>query len=179
MGEDMKKIGKGNLLLLALTLVISLVFIWSTNYKEKSKLFADNITLPRLMTGFEQEEATEQLVTEIAQGDYSNIQGKWSTEKGVNYEIDGTQFRCGKREYYMIKGGYDEYGTPYIMTDDRDSAKLYFYPAGKPIPMLQEDGTVVVSDMADPSDTNRNRLLFAQTILTANQIKENVSYQKN
>lgn len=79
----------------------------------------------------------------------------------------------------MIKGGYDEYGTPYIMTDDRDSANLYFYPAGKPIPMLQEDGTVVVSDMADPSDTNRNRLLFAQTILTANQIKENVSYQKN
>lgn len=82
MGEDMKKIGKGNHLLLALTLVISLVFIWSTNYKEKSKLFADNITLPRLMTGFEQEEAIEQLVTEIAQGDYSNIQGKWSTEKG-------------------------------------------------------------------------------------------------
>ena len=82
MGANMKKIGKGNLLLLALTLIISLVFIWSTNYKEKSKLFADNITLPRLMTGFEQEEATEQLVTEIAQGDYSNIQGNGRLRRG-------------------------------------------------------------------------------------------------
>lgn len=55
----------------------------------------------------------------------------------------------------MIKGGYDDYGIPYIMTDNRHSAKLYFYPAGKPIPTLQEDGTVVVSDIADPSDTSK------------------------
>lgn len=31
----MKKIGKGNLVLLALVLVMSLAFIWSKNYKEK------------------------------------------------------------------------------------------------------------------------------------------------
>ena len=159
-------------------MLTSLAFIWSTNYKEQSKLLADNITLPWLRPSFDQEGTTDQLVAQIAQGDYSSIQGKWASERGVNYEIDGSRFLFGKREYYMIKGGYDNYGIPYIMTDNRHSAKLYFYPAGKPIPTLQEDGTVVVSDIADPSDTSKNRLLFAQTVLPSEQIKENVFHQK-
>lgn len=174
----MKKIGKGNLVLLALVLVMSLAFIWSKNYKEKTILFDDNIILPQLMSHFEQGETAEKLAAQIAQGDYSNIQGKWTTEEGVNCQIDGIRLLLGKREYYMVKGGYDEYGIPYIMTDDKHSAKLYFYPVGKPIPTLQEDGTVVVSDMADPSDTSKNRLLFAQTVLPSEQIKENVFHQK-
>nr|WP_270233511.1 hypothetical protein [Lactococcus garvieae] len=159
----MKKIGKGNLVLLALVLVMSLAFIWSKNYKEKTTQFDDNIILPQLMSHFEQGETAEKLAAQIAQGDYSNIQGKWTTEEGVNCQIDGIRLLLGKREYYMVKGGYDEYGIPYIMTDDKHSAKLYFYPIGKPIPTLQEDGTVVVSDMADPSDTSKNRLLFANS----------------
>ena len=179
MGADMKKIGKGNIVLLALVLLTSLAFIWSTNYKEQSKLLADNLTLPWLRPSFDQEGTTDQLVAQIAQGDYSSIQGKWASERGVNYEIDGSRFLFGKREYYMINGGYDDYGIPYIMTDNRHSAKLYFYPAGKPIPTLQEDGTVVVSDIADPSDTSKNRLLFAQTVLPSEQIKENVFYHEN
>ncbi len=179
MGEDMKKIGKGNLVLLALVLLTSFAFIWHTNYKDNNKLFAENIMLPRVLPSFDQEKTTEHLITQIAQGDYSNIQGKWTTEDGLTYEIEGTRLLFAQREYYLIRGGYDEYGVPYIMTDDRHSAKLYFYPAGQPIPTLQGDDTVVVSDMADPSDTSKNRLLFAQTILTSEQIKENVSYLKN
>lgn len=88
----MKKIGKGNLVLLALVLLTSLAFIWSTNYKEQSKLLADNITLPRLRPIFDQEETTNQLVAQIAQGDYSSIQGKWESERGVNYESMGHDF---------------------------------------------------------------------------------------
>ena len=49
----MKKIGKGNLVLLALVLVMSLAFIWSKNYKEKTTQFDDNIILPQLMSHFE------------------------------------------------------------------------------------------------------------------------------
>lgn len=173
----MKKIRKIYLVLLSLILVVSIGIISFTHEKNGFEHEEGHVTLPHFIATFDEEKMKEHLTTQISHGDYSDIQGHWKTESNLEYDIEGSNFILGQQSYYMVKGGIDEYGIPYIKTDNHRSAKLYFYAAGQPIPTLQEDGSVIVSDMADPSDNSKNRLLFAQTILTPEQVKENVSYQ--
>jgi hypothetical protein len=121
---------------------------------------------------------------EILNGNYTSLQGTWknAAKSPQRLTIDSGMLLFEGERYFLNLGGKTEWGIPYLDTRGENnlkySAKLTFYPAGTVIPVRLEDGTVEYSGKHDPSDKSKDRLLFAQTILSEKGLKNNVCYRK-
>jgi hypothetical protein len=121
---------------------------------------------------------------QLLNGDFSSIQGKWSNElqgkQRVSYSIEENFLFLNSKRYYLSVGGKTENGIIYFNTHERkNTAPLTYYPEGTIIPVMLENGVIDASGEKDPSDRTKDRFLLAQTVLTAEQVKNNVVYRKN
>ncbi len=133
---------------------------------------------------YNQEEIKNLAFNQLLNGDFSSVQGKWSNnqqgEQRVAYRIEENLFFIKDKRYYLSVGGKTENGVIYFNThEQKNAAPLTFYPEGTPIPVRLENGLIDTKGEHDPSDRTQARFLLAQTILTAEQIKNNVVYRKN
>ncbi|AYG00602.1 hypothetical protein [Lactococcus allomyrinae] len=122
---------------------------------------------------------------QLENGNYSALQGVWKndTKKTLaGLTVDGGILLVKEKRYFLSFGGRTAEDTLYLKTQSenshRNTAQLYFYPKGVVIPVRTKTGEIDYSGSHDPSDQTRDRLLFSQTILSEEELKNNVCYRK-
>lgn len=175
----MKKLKKDYFIGAAIIVImaISLVLMETPDFESKSE--ASKIETVK----FDKENFTEISNQQLISGDFSDLSGKWTNVKGIEKaNIEGTNFFYNGQKYVLRIGGLTAQELAFVKTisenGDKNSANLYYYPAGTIIPVLQKDGSALISELADPTDNSRDRLLFAASNLTANEIERSVIYRK-
>lgn len=179
----MKTVKFGMILSALLFMIVSVVGVAAIKLNRGN---AVKVTSTHLSTAYDRTEnqLLEGYIARFLKGDFSDLQGAWTNEEHEQdaYLIKVNQFYIQNKRFYLAIGGVDDLGLPYLSSfsdrQNRQAANLYYYPAGVAIPIYTIDGHVDKTGETDPSDKSRDRILFAQSRLTAEQVLENVRYRE-
>ena len=187
------------LVLIGISLGIVMTHQWM--HQLPSRSFAAN-TAVKFLSNLGHDDLSKIESQQLMAGDFTPIQGRWRSrltdaqklknqtaemtaeaqddEGGVQFRIENNSLWIGSQRYYLAVTGKTDQGAIYFKRPENDkAAPLIFYPKGQHIPILQANGKIDRSGKSDPSDASQNRLLLAQTPLSAKQVARLVTYQND
>lgn len=178
----MKNIKKKKIALSFLIIAVSLVFVMLLDF---SPTRSQPVKSNKISINYNEQELQQLEYDQLEHGNFSSLEGNWKSKdkNWIRLVVDkGVLIAKGKR-YFLSLGGKTEWGIPYLNSRPespyRHSAQLTFYPEGAKIPVRLPNGKIDYTGKHDPTDKSKARLLFSQTILTAEGLQKNVCYRRN
>ena len=173
------------ILMIGLIVMIPSVLGVVVNNKQTKKVESSSHNPLIHRVDYTDDEIRELEYKQLENGNYSALQGVWKNDAKKTLSgltVDGGILLVKERRYFLSFGGRTVEDIPYLKTQSenshRNTAQLYFYPKGVAIPVRTKTGEIDYSGSHDPSDQTRDRLLFSQTILSEEELKDNVCYRK-